>query len=87
MQFLYTLKVTRAEMLSDGPTPDEEAATARHFEYLKGLNEEGTVLLAGRTLNTDESSFGIVILDVDSADAAREIREADPAITSGIMRA
>ena len=67
MEFLYTLKVTRAEMLSDGPTPDEEAATARHFEYLKGLNEKGTVLLAGRTQNTDESSFGIVIFEVDFA--------------------
>lgn len=87
MQFLHTLKVTRAEMLSDGPTPDEEAATARHFEYLKGLNEKGTVLLAGRTLKDGESSFGIVILEVDSEDAAREIQEADPAITTGIMRA
>lgn len=87
MQFLHTLKVTRAEMLSDGPTPGKEAATARHFEYLKGLNEKGTVLLAGRTLNTDESSFGIVILEVDSEDAAREIQDADPAITAGIMRA
>ncbi len=86
MEFLYTLRVTRAEMLSEGPTPDEEAATARHFKYLKGLNEKGTVLLAGRTQNTDESSFGIVILDVDSEDAARAIQEADPAITSGIMR-
>ena len=37
----HTLKVTRAEMPSDGPTPDEEAATARHFEYLKRLNEKG----------------------------------------------
>ena len=44
------------------------------------------MLLAGRTQNTDESSFGIVILDVDSEDAARAIQEADPAITSGIMR-
>ncbi len=45
------------------------------------------MLLAGRTLNTDESSFGIVILEVDSEDAAREIQQADPAITTGIMRA
>ena len=87
MEFMYTLKVTRAEMLSDSPTPEEEAASARHFEYLKNLNEKGTVLLAGRTQNTDESSFGIVILKVDSDEAARAIQEADPAITSGIMRA
>ena len=45
------------------------------------------MLLAGRTLNTDESSFGIVTLEVDSEDAAREIQDADPAITAGIMRA
>ena len=74
-------------MLSDGPTPDEEAATARHFEYLKGLNEKGTALLAGRTQNTDESSIGVVILEVDSEDAARAVQEADPAVTRGIMRA
>ncbi len=74
-------------MLSDGPTPVEEAATARDFECLKGLDEKGAVLLAGRTQNTDESSFGIVILEVDFEDAARAIQEADPAITSGIMRA
>ena len=54
----HTLKVPRVEMLSDGPTPDEEAAAARHFEYLKGLNEKSTALLAGRTQNTDESSIG-----------------------------
>ena len=69
----HTLKVTRAEMPSDGPTPDEEAATARHFEYLKRLNEKGTALLAGRTQKTDEGSFGIVIFDVDFDDAARAI--------------
>ncbi len=73
-------------MLSDSPTPDEEVATARHFECLKGLNEKGTALLAGRTQNTDESSIGIVILEVESEDAARAIQEARPAITSGIMR-
>ena len=84
--FRHHLKVTRAEMLSDGPTPDEEAAAARQFECLNGLNEKGTVLLAGRTQNTDESSFGIVILEVDSEDAARAIQEADPDITIGIMR-
>ena len=74
-------------MLSDGPTPDDEAATARHFEYLRGLYERGTALLVGCTQNTDESSFGIVILDVDSEDAARATQEADPAVTSNIMRA
>ena len=84
MQFLHTLKVTRAEMLSDAR---RGGGYGGHFEYLKGLNEKGTVLLAGRTLNTDESSFGIVILEVDFEDAAREIQDADPAITAGIMRA
>ena len=50
-------------MLTQGPTLEEERIVSAHFTYLKDLAEQGIVLLAGRTLNTDESSFGIVIME------------------------
>jgi hypothetical protein len=45
------------------------------------------VILAGRTLTTDERGLGIVIFRAPSADAARAIMEGDPAVRQGVMRA
>ena len=86
-QWLYRIQPTRPEMLSDGPTPEESEIVSQHFAYLKDLTERGIVVLAGRTLNTDASSFGIVILNAPSEEAARQLVENDPAVRGGVMRA
>ncbi len=86
-QYLYTIHPTRLEMLPNGPTPEEAEIVSQHFSYLEGLTERGVVVLAGRTQNTDESSFGIVIFNAQSEEAAREVMENDPAVKNGVMRA
>lgn len=86
-QYLYTIQPTRAEMLSEGTTPEEAQIVGQHFAYLKALTDQGIVILAGRTLNTDESSFGIVIFNAASEEAAREVMLDDPAVRQGVMRA
>jgi len=48
-QFMYTLKVTRLEQLTEGPTAEEQAIVARHFAYLQDLTEKGVAILVGRT--------------------------------------
>ena len=45
------------------------------------------MVLAGRTLNTDERSFGIVIFRADSEEAARRVMDQDPAVRNRVMRA
>ena len=85
--YLYKIQATRLEMLAEGPTPAEQAVTSEHFEYLKGLTEQGIVILAGRTLNTDASSFGIVIFQAESDEAARAVVDQDPAVQKGLMQA
>jgi uncharacterized protein YciI len=74
-------------MLAEGPTPEEENIITDHAAYVKKLTEEGVVLLAGRTLNTDASSFGIVIFEANDDGAARSVMEKDPAVVKGLMRA
>ncbi|MCP4423628.1 MAG: hypothetical protein GY803_03960 [Chloroflexi bacterium] len=86
-QFLYKIQPTRPEMLSEGATEAESAIVSQHFNYLKDLSERGVVLLAGRTLNADESSFGIVIFAAESEAAAQLIVDNDPAVSQGVMRA
>ena len=86
-QFLYKLQPTRLEMLTSGPTAEEEQVVSEHFNYLKRYCDQGVVVLAGRTLNNDEKTFGIAILTVDSEKGAHSIMADDPAVKRGVMRA
>lgn len=86
-QYLYRIEPTRPEMLTLGATSKESAAVDAHFSYLQDLTRRGVVILAGRTLNTDPSSFGIVIFQAESDQDARGIMQADPAVRAGVMRA
>jgi uncharacterized protein YciI len=86
-QYLYRIQPTRATMLTEGATEAEAAKVSAHFNYLKSLMEQGVVILAGRTLNTDPTSFGIIIFNADSDEAARALVDADPAVSGGVMRA
>jgi uncharacterized protein YciI len=86
-EYLYKIQPTRLEMLTQGPTAEEASIVAQHFAYLKGLAEQGVIVLAGRTLNADESTFGIVIFKADSEESARAVMTNDPAVKNGVMRA
>jgi uncharacterized protein YciI len=85
-QWLYRIQPTRPGILSEGPTEEEGGIIDEHFEYLKKLTEKGVVLLAGRTLNTDPSSFGIVIYVAKDEKDARDIFENDPAVRKGVFK-
>ena len=74
-------------MLVEGPTAGEQELVGRHFSYLKELTETGTVLLAGRTTNTDPSSFGIVVFEAENEAAAIQVMNKDPAVAGGVFRA
>lgn len=86
-QYLYRIQPARLEMLTDGPTESEASVIGEHFRYLQGLVEQGVVLMAGRTLNTDEKSFGIAVFVAASEAEADELMRKDPAIEQGIMKA
>ena len=84
MQYLYRIAPTRDGFLL-ASTPEEDAIVSEHFQYLKTLTERGIVLLAGRTLHTDETSHGLVVLEVDSKEQARTVMTNDPAVKAGIF--
>lgn len=85
--YLYKIQPVRPEMLTEGGTAEEDRIISEHFEYLKSLTEKGIVFLAGRTLNTDPSSFGIVIFNADSEQQARQVMLDDPAVKQRVMHA
>lgn len=85
--YLYKIQPTRPEMLTTGTTPEEETMIEEHFNYLQRLTEARIVLLAGRTLTTDYSCFGIVLFMAQSEEEARCIMHDDPAVKARVMRA
>jgi uncharacterized protein YciI len=87
MQFLYRLTPVRIEMVTVGPAAEEQAIVSEHFSRLEALAEEGVVLLAGRTQDDSPRTFGLVILQAESDEQAREIMDNDPAVQKGVMRA
>ncbi|MGC5325743.1 YciI family protein [Brevibacillus sp. SYSU BS000544] len=86
-QFIYVLKLVPHLFEQSNWTNEDERIVGDHFAVLKGLTEEGKVVLAGRTLTMDENTFGIVILEVDSEEEARNIMENDPAVKHKVMTA
>lgn len=86
-EWLYYLKPARLEMLTEGPTPEEDEIVSRHFDYLKKLTDKGVMILFGRTQTADESTFGIAIFEAEDESAARAIMENDPAVKNGVMTA
>jgi uncharacterized protein YciI len=86
-EYIYMLKVTRPEMLTSGPTIDEEQALDRHFRYLQEQLSAGKVIMFGRTQTTHAATFGLVVFEaVDDAEA-EAFMSADPALAEGCMTA
>jgi uncharacterized protein YciI len=85
--FLYRLQPTRLEMLTVGPTELEAAIVGEHFRHLQKLTADGVVLMAGRTLNTDARTMGIVVFVAASETEAAALMQNDPAVKQGVMTA
>jgi uncharacterized protein len=86
-QFIYFLRPKRLEMLTKGPTAEEARVQTEHGNYLEGLAARGVVMLAGRTINNDETTVGIVIVNAPDEAAAQAVMENDPFVKSSLMSA
>ena len=67
---------------SDG-TPEEFAKVNEHFEQLKKDQEDGVLILAGRT--QDHNPMGIYIFKAENQAAAEKRIKEDAAIASGVF--
>lgn len=85
--YIYRIQPVRPAMLAEGPTEEEARVTAEHFEYLRQLMADGLLILAGRTLNSDYSAFGIAIFNARDDEHMRQITEADPGVAQMLFRA
>lgn len=86
-QFIYILRVTAKFHEANTWTDKEHAIVGRHFKRLSKAAEAGQVILAGRTSESLDRTFGVVIFEAENEEAARQFMTTDPAVEAGIMSA
>lgn len=85
--YIYVLRLAQKFHDEGAWTKEDHAVAQRHFERLKAAAERGPVILAGRTDEAADKTFGIVIFEAPDTAAARTFMENDPAVKSGLMTA
>jgi uncharacterized protein YciI len=86
-QFIYVLRLVPRLHSDVAWTKDDKAALARHLTRFKHAIETGELILAGRTLESGDKTFGIAVFEASDEAAARKFMESDPAVVAGLMTA
>ena len=86
-QFIYVLHLVPRLHSDANWTKDDEAVLSRHLARFKEAIKTGQLILAGRTLEPGDKTFGIAIFEATDEAAARAFMEGDPAVAAGLMTA
>jgi uncharacterized protein len=86
-QYVYVLHLTPRMHETTSWTEAENRIIAEHFARLAKATEDGLVILAGRTTEPPDKTFGLVIFEAESNAAAKLFMESDPAVVGNIMSA
>jgi uncharacterized protein YciI len=86
-QFIYVLKLVPRLYADSAWTKEDQAVLGRHFVRFQGAAKSGRLILAGRTSEPGDKTFGIAIFEAPDEDAARKFMEEDPAVAGGLMTA
>jgi uncharacterized protein YciI len=80
-EWIYFIHAPREDFAAT-MTAEEDAVWTAHFERLKQLLADGTLIMAGPTLGLINT--GIAVIEAPDEETARRIMNEDPTIASGI---
>jgi uncharacterized protein len=86
-QFIYVLRLVPRLYADSAWTKEDNAALERHFARFQEATKSGQLILAGRTSEPGDKTFGIAIFEAPDEDAARKFMQEDPAVEGGLMTA
>ncbi len=78
------IKPYRQDFITN-PRENEDKIMQDHFFYLKSLMKQKKLFFAGPTL-IPEDPFGVIILEAETAEEAKNLLKKDPSIKAGIQR-
>jgi uncharacterized protein YciI len=85
-QHLLRLEPVRKDFSLQTLTPDERRIAGEHMAYLRSLQAEGKLMLAGQAFDAKRGFWGISILNTADPEAAAAILNADPAVKQNLLR-
>ncbi|HEY1108533.1 MAG TPA: YciI family protein [Opitutaceae bacterium] len=86
-QFVYVLKLTPRLHDDAAWTEADKKTVGAHFAHLQAATKERKVILAGRTMESGDKTFGLVIFEAASDTEAAAFMNSDPAVAAGVMTA
>ena len=86
-EFIYVQRLV--PRLYDGQkwTKEDKATSDQHFVQFLEATKSGQLILAGRTQEPGDKTFGIAIFRASDEAVARAFVKADPLISAGLMNA
>ncbi len=86
-QFIYVLRLVPRLYSDSNWTKENKAVLERHFIRFQEAIKSGQLILAGRTKEPGDKTFGIAIFEAPDETAARAFMQADPAVAGGLITA
>jgi uncharacterized protein YciI len=86
-QFIYVLRLVPRLYSNVNWTKEDKTVLQRHFARFQEATKSGQLILAGRTNEPGDKTFGIAIFEAPDEAAARAFMQADPAVGGGLMTA
>jgi uncharacterized protein len=86
-QFIYVLRLVPRLYADSAWTKEDDAVLKRHFTRFQEAAKSGQLILAGRTSEPGDKTFGIAIFEAPDEAAARKFMQEDPAVAGGLMTA
>ena len=86
-EFIYVLRLVPRLYDDKNWTKEDNAVLERHFARFQEATKSGELILARRTKEPGDWTFGIVIFRASDEAAARKFMETDPAVVAKLMTA
>ena len=86
-EFIYVLKLVPRLHDDKNWTKEDSAALDRHLARFQEAAKSGQLILAGRTKEPGDKTFGIAIFRASDDAAAKKFMESDPAVVAKLMTA
>ena len=86
-EFIYVLRLVPRLYDDKNWTKEDNAVLERHFARFQEATKSGQLILAGRTKEPGDKTFGIAIFRASDEAAARAFMKADPTVSAGLMTA
>ena len=84
-QFIYVLRLFPRLYSDANWTKEDKTMLERHLARFQEATKSGQLILAGRTKEPGDKTFGIAIFEAPDEAAARAFMQADPVVAGGLM--